>query len=62
MLRAGLCQAAAAHGVENRYSNLFPYDRERVVVRPSRPAGHDYINANWVNSDGSRWVYGKAML
>ena len=53
MLRAGLCQAAAAHGVENRYSNLFPYDRERVVVRPSRPAGHDYINANWVNSDGS---------
>ena len=45
----GLVTAAAASPQSNRYSNLFPYDASRVVLRGG---GGDYVNASWVEVEG----------
>lgn len=34
----------------NRYSNVFPWDKNRVIL-PANPGGSDYINASWVELD-----------
>ena len=49
MIRLGLCKAAAANPKHSRYSNLFPYDSSRVVVKDSE---NDYLNASFVEVDG----------
>ena len=38
----------------NRYYNVSPYDRNRVVLRAST-SGRDYINASWVESASGAW-------
>ena len=35
----------------SRYSNLFPYDSHRVVVKGS-PGDSDYVNASWLSVPG----------
>jgi len=46
MVSRGLCESAVKHSGSNRYSNLFPFEENRVVLAPGTP---DYINASWVN-------------
>lgn len=39
---------------KNRYKNIIPFDRTRVILRdipPDAPPGSDYINANYIRSD-----------
>lgn len=38
-------------GSMNRYTNVLPYDRNRVVLG-SPVGGCDYVNASWVGGDG----------
>lgn len=46
MVSSGLCESAVQHSGANRYSNLFPYEENRVVLAPGTP---DYINASWIS-------------
>lgn len=57
---------------DNRYADIFPYDRTRVVVCPGEPS-HDcsssctsgrYLNANWVRelAGGKWWIATQAPL
>ncbi|KAH9849206.1 phosphatases II [Lenzites betulinus] len=57
---------------DNRYADIFPYDRTRVVVCPGEP-NHDcscsctsgrYLNANWVRelAGGKWWIATQAPL
>jgi len=49
MIRLNLCTAAAANPRHNRYSNLFPYDSSRIVVKG---AENDYLNASLIEVAG----------
>jgi len=49
MIRLDLCTAAAANPRHNRYSNLFPYDSSRIVVKG---AENDYLNASLIEVAG----------
>ncbi|KAI0640087.1 phosphatases II [Trametes polyzona] len=58
--------------IDNRYADIYPYDRTRVVVCPGEPS-HDcpgacssgrYLNANWVRelAGGKWWIATQAPL
>ena len=53
------------HRARNRYSNVEPYDRQRVVVEhgSAEPLGR-YLNANWVRelAGGKWWIATQAPL
>lgn len=62
----------AGNEVFNRYADIYPYDRTRVVVCPGEPT-HDcssscpsgrYLNANWVRelAGGKWWIATQAPL
>ncbi len=46
-------------GGMNRYSNILPYDRNRVVLR-SPVHGCDYINASWIRPPKREPLAGKS--
>ncbi len=41
----------------NRYGNILPYDKRRVVLRRQVGGNCDYVNASWVRGfDGARFI------
>jgi protein tyrosine phosphatase len=51
MVASNLCQAADTYPFMNRYSNLYPFDKNRFVL-DTKEGQPDYINASWVKIAG----------